>query len=129
MKNQKGQALIEALGFLTLILCGSLFLLAVLYQSALEIAVDDQLESFLICQIQDKATCESDLNRHLSELQVKVLRYNKRNLQNHFFVELEYELPLKRYFSYYTHLKNQNIKHLNSTTIKKRELRFEKNID
>lgn len=121
MNNQKGQALIEALGFLTLTLCGSLLLLAVLYQSTLEIAVDDQLESFLICQIQGKSTCESDLQDNLRQLKITVLRQNTQNLQSRFSIEIEYELPMKKYFSQYAQL--------NISTIKNRELHFEKNID
>jgi len=118
MKNQKGQALIEALGFLALILCGSFLLLAILYQSILEIAVDDQMESFLICRIQNKERCESDFDSNLKKLRILAIRKIPRHSQNRYSIEVEYELPTQKYFSQF--------RQQNTSTLKKRELYFEK---
>ncbi len=70
LSNNRGQVFIESILILPVCLLGFIYIIYVLLFFTVEIAIDDALESRLICEIQSKASCQHQLARHLQYLPI-----------------------------------------------------------
>ncbi|MFA9214687.1 MAG: hypothetical protein ACEQSR_12710 [Candidatus Methylacidiphilales bacterium] len=80
LQQKKGQALLEAIATLGLMLPCSLFLLLFFLNQMVSIAVDDAIETYFVCQLQNKNDCILKLKTDLQKLrlsQIQIVRHQE----------------------------------------------------
>lgn len=87
--NNKGQALVESIFILPLSLMFFIFIVYYLLYFTIEIAIDDALESRLLCAIQKRSDCESQFQSQIQHLPVQVIDH--RLQQNNNLYSLRFE--------------------------------------
>ncbi len=80
IQQKNGQALLEALAVLGLVLPCTLFLLLMFLNQMVSIAIDDAMETYFFCQLQKRNSCISELKTDLQNLrlrQIQIVRHQE----------------------------------------------------
>lgn len=108
--NSKGQALIEASMILPLALLFFIYLFHVLMYLNVELAIDDALENYLLCEVQKKWDCQKDLKQDLVSLPMSDIQFKTYHRKNLYQIEFSgqvlrfFHIQKSREFKYETQL-------------------------
>ncbi len=89
LKNNKGQALVEATMLATVFCSGLFFILAVFHTQIVSIAIDDAIETYFFCQIQKNKFCKSSLENTLNNLKLKKIKTHEVILNTTYEITVE----------------------------------------
>ncbi len=96
IKNNRGQALFEAVLMVPITILFFIYIIEILLYLTVEIAVDDAMESSLLCQIQQSENCKIRFQQTLDQLPLSKINY--RFTQNGALYEVEIEARALRIF-------------------------------
>lgn len=82
VKNNKGQALTEAIFMLSMTGLFLYFLLRCLLMVIFTVALDAMAEDYFFCELAKKSACEQQLRSHLAKNQLQDIRINIRKPHN-----------------------------------------------
>lgn len=89
LKNQKGQGMLETVMIIPLSILFLMYVVQFMLYLTVELAVDDAMESFVLCEVQSKTTCESQFNFELGHLPLTKLRYHFNRQGTSYKIDLE----------------------------------------
>ncbi len=89
LQNNKGQALVEATMLATVFCSGLFFVLAVFHTQIVSIAVDDAIETYFFCQIQQNKFCKSSLEVTLNNLKLKKIKTHEVIINPNYEITIE----------------------------------------
>lgn len=92
LNNSKGQAFIESLLILPVSLLVVFYLVYLLLFMTLQIAIDDALESYLLCSLQNKTTCTQTFQQNLAYLPLAHTSYQLTKNQDTYTVDFESQI-------------------------------------
>lgn len=106
LQVNSGQALPEALMLSIVVVTGSFCILAIIFNQIISIAVDDAIETYFYCQIQNNTNCIETLNSQLEFLHLKNIHLSENNHPPEYSILLRaetsyrYELHKQRQLHY-----------------------------
>lgn len=75
IKNQKGQGLIETVMIIPLAILFLIYIIQFMLYLTVELAIDDAMESFVLCEVQSKTTCQTQFEQELAHLPLTKISY------------------------------------------------------
>ncbi|MBC7458582.1 MAG: hypothetical protein H7235_09905 [Bdellovibrionaceae bacterium] len=89
IKNQKGQGLLETVMIIPLAILFLIYVVQFMLYLTVELAVDDAMESFVLCEVQFKPTCPTRFEQELGHLPLTKIRYQFNNQGITYKIDLE----------------------------------------
>lgn len=89
IKNQKGQGMLETVMIIPIAILFLMYVVQFMLYLTVELAVDDAMESFVLCEVQSKTTCETQFNTELGHLPLTKIIYQFNKQGTTYKVDLE----------------------------------------
>jgi hypothetical protein len=89
LNSNRGQALIESVLILPLSILFLIYVSQVFIYFSVELSIDDAMEDFLFCKVQNKIICEENFKNHLAHLPVVDSHFKSQNSKFVYSLNLE----------------------------------------
>lgn len=89
MKNQKGQGMLETVMIIPMAILFLMYVIQFMLYLTVELAVDDAMESFVLCEVQSKTTCMKQFEFELGHLPLTKTRYQFNKQGTTYKIDLE----------------------------------------
>lgn len=91
IKNQKGQGMIESVMIIPLAILFMIYTVQLLLYLTVEIAIDDAIENFALCQVQSKPLCQSLFTEELNKLPLRKIQFHFNHQGSIYTIQLQAE--------------------------------------
>ena len=88
-KNQNGQGRIEAVMISPLAILFLIYVIQLMLYLTVELAIDDAMESFVLCEVQAKPTCQKQFQEEVAHLPVTKINYQFNKLGTNYKIDFE----------------------------------------
>lgn len=89
IKNQKGQGMLETVMIIPMAILFLMYVIQFMLYLTVELAVDDAMESFVLCEVQSKTTCTQQFEIELGHLPLTKTRYQFNKQGTTYKIDLE----------------------------------------
>jgi len=89
LKNQKGQGFLETVMIIPIFILFLMYAVQFMLYLTVELAVDDAMESFVLCEVQSKPTCTRQFEEELGHLPLSKTRYQFNKQGTTYKIDLE----------------------------------------
>ncbi len=89
LKNQRGQGMLETVMIIPMAILFLIYVIQFMLYLTVELAVDDAMESFVLCQVQTKTNCTKEFETELNHLPLTQIRYQFNKQGTTYKIDLE----------------------------------------
>ncbi len=89
LKNQKGQGFLETVMIIPLAILFLIYVVQFMLYLTVELAVDDAMESYVLCEVQMKSNCQKHFEQDLSHLPLSKTRFQFNQQGTTYKIDLE----------------------------------------
>jgi hypothetical protein len=89
LKNQKGQGFLETVMIIPLAILFLIYVVQFMLYLSVELAVDDAMESYVLCEVQNKLDCQKHFEKELSYLPLTKTRFQFNQQGTTYKIDLE----------------------------------------
>ena len=89
--NQKGQGLIETIFILPWLLIIFIFIFEVIFFLNIELAIDNLLDNYLICRMEENFSCAEKNQKKLSDLPIRIRNFDYHGSKSYFKIQISFK--------------------------------------